>query len=74
MWRNRDPEQIKSGMLQIFIYKNAHHGFNRELYKKLVKSTNQNHDYVGRSSKYNFAADKDSEEKMIKFFEKKLKW
>tara|TARA_B100001989_G_scaffold241317_1_gene207115 strand:+ start:64 stop:990 length:927 start_codon:yes stop_codon:yes gene_type:complete len=73
MWKNRDPEQIESGMLQIFIYKNAHHGFNRELYKKLVRSTDQNHDYVGRSSKYNLVADKDSEEKMIKFFEKKLK-
>ena len=39
MWKNRDPEQIASGKLQIFIYKNAHHGFNRELHKKLVRST-----------------------------------
>ena len=73
MWKNRDPEQISSGMLQIFIYKNAHHGFNRELHKKLVRSTEKSHDYVGRASQYNEEADKDSEIKMIEFFEKKLK-
>ena len=38
MWKQRDPEQIASGMLQIFIYKNAHHGFNRELHKNLVRN------------------------------------
>ena len=73
MWKNRDPEQIASGKLQIFIYKNAHHGFNRELHKKLVRSTKENHDYIGRASQYNEAADKDSERKMIEFFEKELK-
>ena len=73
MWKQRDPEQIASGMLQIFIYDNAHHGFNRELHKKLVRSTEQSHDYVGRASQYNEKADKDSEMKMLNFFENKLR-
>ena len=73
MWKQRDPEQIASGMLQIFIYENAHHGFNRELHKNLVRSTEQSHDYVGRASQYNVEADKDSEMKMLNFFENKLR-
>jgi len=36
MWKKRDEEQISSGMLQIFIYKNAHHAFNRELIKNYI--------------------------------------
>ena len=47
----------------IFIYKNAHHGFNRKLHKKLVRFTEKSHDYVGRASQYNEEADKELENK-----------
>ena len=73
MWKKRDKEQISSGMLKIYIYKNAHHSFNRELIKKLSKSTKDNHDLPGRSVQYNKKADKHSQKKMIEFFVKHLK-
>ena len=72
LWKQRDEEQISSGLLQIFIYKNAHHGFNKELFKKLERSTSKNHDYAGRAYQYNEFADKDSETKMLDFFETRL--
>ena len=72
LWKQRDEEQISSGLLQIFIYKNAHHGFNKELFKKLERSTSENHDYAGRAYQYNEFADKDSETKMLDFFEIRL--
>lgn len=73
MWKKRDEEQISSGMLQIFIYKNAHHAFNRELIKKLYRPSKDDHDLPGRAVQYNKKADKHSQTKMIKFFVKHLK-
>ena len=73
MWKKRDKEQISSGMLQIFIYKNAHHAFNRELIKKLYRPSKDDHDLSGRAVQYNKKADKHSQKKMIKFFVKHLK-
>ena len=49
MWKKRDEEQISSGLLQIFIYKNAHHAFNRELIKKLYRPSKDDHDLAGRA-------------------------
>ena len=73
MWKKRDEEQISSGLLQIFIYKNAHHAFNRELIKKLYRPSKDDHDLAGRAVQYNKKADKHSQKKMIKFFVKYLK-
>ena len=73
MWKKRDREQISSGLLQIFIYKNAHHAFNRELIKKLYRPSKDDHDLAGRAVQYNEKADKHSQKKMIKFFVKHLK-
>ena len=73
MWKKRDEEQISSGLLQIFIYKNAHHAFNRELIKKLYRPSKDDHDLSGRAVQYNKKADKHSQKKMIKFFVKHLK-
>ena len=73
MWKKRDEEQISSGLLQIFIYKNAHHAFNRELIKKLYRPSKDDHDFAGRAVQYNKKADKHSQKKMIKFFVKYLK-
>ena len=73
MWKKRDEEQISSGLLQIFIYKNAHHAFNRELIKKLYRPSKDDHDISGRAVQYNKKADKHSQKKMIKFFVKYLK-
>ena len=73
MWKKRDKEQISSGLLQIFIYKNAHHAFNRELIKKLYRPSKDDHDLAGRAVQYNKKADKHSQKKMIKFFVKHLK-
>ena len=73
MWKQRDPEQIASGMLQIFIYENAHHGFNREMLVNLSRASEKDHDFPGRASQYNEKADKDSEMKMLNFFENKLR-
>ena len=73
MWKKRDEEQISSGLLQIFIYKNAHHAFNRELIKKLYRPSKDDHDLSGRAVQYNKKADKHSQKKMIKFFVKYLK-
>ena len=73
MWKQRDPEQLASGILQIFIYENAHHGFNREMIKNLSRASEKDHDFAGRASQYNENADKDSDMKMLNFFENKLK-
>ena len=60
-------------MMSIFIYKNAHHAFNRELIKKLYRPSKDDHDLAGRAVQYNKKADKHSQKKMIKFFVKYLK-
>ena len=73
MWKKRDKKQISSGMLKIYIYKNAHHSFNRELIKELYRPTKDDHDLPGRAVQYNKKADKDSQKKMITFFVKHLK-
>ena len=73
MWKKRDQKQISSGMLEIYIYKNAHHAFNRELIKKLYRPTKDDHDLPGRAVQYNKKADKHSEKKMLEFFIKHLK-
>ena len=41
--------------------------------KNLSRASEKDHDFAGRVSQYNEEADKDSEIKMIEFFEKKLK-
>ena len=73
MWKKRDQKQISSGMLEIYIYKNAHHAFNRELIKELYRPTKDDHDLPGRAVQYNKKADKHSQKKMIEFFIKHLK-
>ena len=73
MWKQRDPEQIASGMLQIIIYENAHHQFNYEMLVELSRGDEKAHDLPGRANQYNEKADKDSLKRMINFFEEKLK-
>lgn len=73
MWKQRDPEQISSGMLDIVIYENAHHQFNYEMLVKLERASGKDHDLPGRANQYNKQADEDSLKRMINFFNEKLK-
>jgi len=71
-WRDTDIAQVSSGLLDIHIYANAHHLFNRETQKQLSRSTEKDHDLAGRAVKYDERADKDSELKLLNFFSKQL--
>ena len=72
-WEKTDIKQIDSGLLDITIYKNTHHLFNRETMKTLQRSSSKDHDLGGRAMLYNKQADLDSEKKIIEFFKNKLK-
>lgn len=67
-WRDTDISQVSSGMLDIHIYENAHHLFNRETQKKLYRTKEKDHELTGRAILYNKEADRDSEAKMLRFF------
>ena len=41
--------------------------------KNLSRASEKDHDFAGRASQYNENADKDSEMRMLNFFENKLK-
>ena len=72
-WEKTDIKQIDSGLLDITIYKNTHHLFNRETMKTLQRSSSKDHDLGGRAMLYNKQADLDSEKRLIEFFINKLK-
>ena len=72
-WEKTDIKQIDSGLLDITIYKNTHHLFNRETMKTLQRSSSKDHDLGGRAMLYNRQADLDSEKRLIEFFINKLK-
>jgi len=52
-WKKTDIKQIDSGFLDITIYKNTHHLFNRETMKTLQRSSSKDHDLGGRAMLYN---------------------